>query len=298
MKKISLKSFFLAAAVLWLGATAHADDSPVLLERQGVQLSEQDLLQLVKANVPAEERARLLGNEERLRDFIAQAFATRLLAAEGAERELAADEQWQLDNARERTLAQLQLNHLVGQQLKPDYRAEAHEFYLANPEKFTRPERVRAEHILIGTAERTEAEARARAAEVVALLRAGEQSFEALAREYSDDDSAARNGGDLGFFGRGQMVKPFEQAAFALRETGDLAEAVATPFGVHIIRLKAREAARTLSFEEVREVLEQEQRAEARKRLIMREYERIGSLPGIEVDQDAIKALVARQGER
>ena len=65
------------------------------------------------------------------------------------------------------------------------------------------------------------------------------ESFEALAREYSQDPGSARNGGDLGYFGRGDMVAPFEQAALAL-QPGEVSEIVATPMGVHLIRLEDR----------------------------------------------------------
>jgi peptidyl-prolyl cis-trans isomerase SurA len=103
-------------------------------------------------------------------------------------------------------------------------------------------EMVSCRHILVMHAEsqrvpptvtRTKEEALARAEEALAKAQAGE-SFETLAAEYSDGPSNTR-GGDLGRFGRGQMVPPFEEAAFGL-EIGGISEIVETPFGYHIIQ--------------------------------------------------------------
>jgi parvulin-like peptidyl-prolyl isomerase len=103
------------------------------------------------------------------------------------------------------------------------------------------PGQIRASHILIsyvgaGTeATRSQEEARQLAEEVFALVRVG-GDFEDLARRYSDCLTAERaRSGDLEFFGKGQMVKPFEEAAFAL-EVGEISGVVETKYGYHIIK--------------------------------------------------------------
>ena len=86
-------------------------------------------------------------------------------------------------------------------------------------------EQVRCAHILVST--------KGEALELIEKIKAGE-SFEVLAMEHSKCPSKAK-GGDLGKFGKGQMVKEFEEAAFAL-EQGEMSEPVLTEFGWHIIR--------------------------------------------------------------
>jgi len=127
--------------------------------------------------------------------------------------------------------------------------------------RFTTTEQRRASHILFRIAPdapdkevaRIETEARG----VLKLARGG-GDFADLARKHSKDGTAA-NGGDLGFFGRGQMVPEFEQAAFSL-PVGSIADLVRTTFGFHIIKVTDSREARTTPFEEVRDTLRDELR--------------------------------------
>ena len=103
-------------------------------------------------------------------------------------------------------------------------------------------ERVRARHILISPVSNDEADVRAalqEAQDVIRQLNDG-GDFAALAAEYSDDEGSAAIGGDLGFFPMGRMVEPFEEAAFALEVGAYTQEAVASPFGFHIIEVLER----------------------------------------------------------
>jgi peptidyl-prolyl cis-trans isomerase C len=136
---------------------------------------------------------------------------------------------------------------------------QVNDFYQKNPSQFQQPERVRASHILISfpqnADEAAKKDARTKAAEVLKEVKAG-KDFAALAKQHSTDPGSGPNGGDLGFFQKGQMVPPFEQAAFALKagETSDLVE---SQFGVHIIRMVDRQPGRTVPIDEVRPKIQQ-----------------------------------------
>jgi peptidyl-prolyl cis-trans isomerase C len=169
----------------------------------------------------------------------------------------------------------------------------AHDEYRAYRDKFVTPEAVRASHILVrfgANAERDRAQAEVRLRELLARLRSGED-FAKLAREYSEDPGSARNGGDLGLFEKGRMAKPFEEAAFGLREPGDLSDIVETQFGLHIIRLTERREAGQRSFDEVRDGLIAKNRERARQSIRKDTLEPLSDPQGFTIDEAALEAL-------
>ncbi|MDH3763718.1 MAG: peptidylprolyl isomerase [Gammaproteobacteria bacterium] len=131
---------------------------------------------------------------------------------------------------------------------------EIHTFYVDNGEKFSRPEAIRARHILIklesGASDEARENARSLLTDIGQEIKDG-ADFAALAKQKSQGPSAPR-GGDLGYFGRGQMVAPFEAAAFAL-EPGQVSEIVETRFGLHLIQLVDRKPALRVEEKDVRE---------------------------------------------
>ena len=133
------------------------------------------------------------------------------------------------------------------------------DFYQKNQDKFQQGARVKASHILIAVPEKADAaaklQAKAKAEAILKDLKAG-KDFAAAAKESSQDPGSAPNGGDLGFFEPGQMVPPFEQAAFALKP-GDMSELVESPFGFHIIKVAEKQAARVVPLEEAKPKIDQ-----------------------------------------
>jgi peptidyl-prolyl cis-trans isomerase C len=155
----------------------------------------------------------------------------------------------------------MQVDAMLGAELAatPVTPEQVTQFYEQNPAEFQQGERVRASHILIGFPQNADAaakeEARVRAAAVLSQAEAG-NDFAALAKQSSEDPGSGANGGDLGYFERGQMVGPFEEVAFSLApdQTSDLVE---SPFGYHIIRVIDKQAARTIPLTEVRPQVQQ-----------------------------------------
>ena len=121
----------------------------------------------------------------------------------------------------------------------------AYDAYVAD---FKPEDEIRASHIMV--------ESEDKAKELKAQLDGG-ADFATLARENSIDPGAA-NGGDLGFFGPGMMVKPFQDAAFALANPGDISEPVQSQFGWHIIKLEEKRQSSPLPFEQVASQLQQQ----------------------------------------
>lgn len=136
--------------------------------------------------------------------------------------------------------------------------ADTRAYYDNNPNLFRKPEQIKASHILIkvesDATDLQKAQARIEIAKIQQKLKDG-QDFATLAREHSQGPSA-KNGGDLGYFGRGQMVKPFADAAFALKP-GQVSEIVETQFGYHLIKVVDKQPESTMAYAEVKDRLTQ-----------------------------------------
>jgi peptidyl-prolyl cis-trans isomerase D len=128
-------------------------------------------------------------------------------------------------------------------------------YYEENLSRYSTPEERRASHILIQAEPGQRDAARAKAQELLDQLKARPEAFADLARQHSQDPGSAANGGDLDFFGRGAMVKPFEDVAFSLKP-GETSGLVETDFGIHIIRVTAVRGGERKPYEAVREEIE------------------------------------------
>ena len=146
--------------------------------------------------------------------------------------------------------------------------ADLKSYYDQNIARLSGNEERRASHILINAPKSAAAaerdKARARALEILATVRKAPDSFADEAKKSSQDTGSAAAGGDLDFFARGAMVKPFEDAAFAMKK-GDISDVVESDFGYHIIKLTDIKAPKQKTFEELRAGIESDLKTQQAK---------------------------------
>ena len=177
-----------------------------------------------------------------------QLIAVYAFAKYGEEEKIDETEEFKnvMENARKDILAQMAMRKLFATVNVTD--DEIKEYYEANKGKYSKGASVHAKHILVDNEEKC--------TELLNAITSGEKVFEDVAKESSTCPSGA-NGGDLGEFGRGQMVKEFEDAAFAA-EIGHIVGPVKTQFGYHLIKVEDKKEAGESNLEEVKDQIRAE----------------------------------------
>ncbi len=222
------------------------------------------------------QRAELMENRGRLREWALDVYSDAVLARQAEALGLAhqAEIAARVQRAKQRILAEALLERAAAETSVPEAKLEAlaRERYALHKEKLRLPERRKVAHILLRDRDdcpcAKEPPALERAQTLRAELVSSQREFAQAARELSQDPGSASKGGVLGWVVRdGQLVKPFEDAVFALAKVGDISQPVVSPYGVHLIQLLELEPARQLSFAEVKSRLiaqiQAEQRANA-----------------------------------
>ena len=173
--------------------------------------------------------------------------------------------------------------------------ADLKSYFEQNSARMSGNEERRASHILINAAKDAPAsereKAKARAQELLAQVRKAPAEFADLARKNSQDKGSAASGGDLDFFGRGAMVKPFEEAAFGMKK-GDISDVVESDFGYHIIQLTDVKAPKQRSFEELRPTLEADLKTQQAQRKFAESAEAFTN--GVYEQADSLKPVADR----
>ena len=168
-------------------------------------------------------------------------------------------------------------------------------YYEQNAKRLSGAEQRRASHILLASSASATAEdrlkAKAKAIELLAAIRKSPESFAELAQKNSQDTGSALNGGDLDFFARGAMVKPFEDTAFSMRK-GEISDVVESEFGYHIIRLTDIKTPPQRSYEEMKPELE----ADVRKQQAQKQFSELAEAftNGVYEQADSLKPIADR----
>lgn len=213
-------------------------EQKILATVAGEVITEADLNAFVQT-MPKEQQ--MFASTPQFREQIVEQLVNNRLFVKYAE-ELKLDEteefQTILNNARKDILASMAIGETVKSAVVTE--DELKEFYEANKARFAKDGTVSAKHILVKNEEKCQ--------KILEEINAG-KAFEVAAQEYSTCPSGQK-GGDLGEFGRGQMVKEFEDAAFNA-EIGQVVGPVATQFGYHLIKVEVKNEATVAPFEEV-----------------------------------------------
>jgi peptidyl-prolyl cis-trans isomerase D len=172
---------------------------------------------------------------------------------------------------------------------------EVRKYYDENAARYTQAEERQASHILI-KADASEgadkrAAAKGQAEKVLTEVRQSPTQFAALAKKHSQDPGSAAQGGDLGFFGRSQMVKPFEDVAYAMK-VGEISQVIETDFGYHIIKLTATKGGEKQSFESVKSAIESDLQLQLAQKDFAKVAEQFGELAYSQ--SDSLQPLVDR----
>ncbi|NDP42452.1 MAG: hypothetical protein GZ089_07020 [Aromatoleum sp.] len=284
-------------AVPSVSNSAAADADPVLIGNATAQVRRSDYL-LELQRMPAEARGGFGNNKRRIEELLARLLLTKTLAAQAFAQKLDQDPEVQARlkgelerfyaGARQVALERASLAEFEAR--KASLEPRARELYAVNMKRFEVPEQVSASHILIATDKHSKGDALKLAQDTRARIVAGE-NFNTIAAAVSEDASTKPKKGRLGFFSRDEMDPGFSDAAFALKNVGDVSEPALSRFGWHLIQLEGRKASRQPPYTEVREVIFAEMRQkyvdERRDALLAS----INNDPTTKIDEAALEAL-------
>lgn len=286
-----------AVWVIANGTARAADDGDnrILIEGAGVAITAK-AAQTELLALPPDARTRILSDASQMQQWLDTVYLRKALALEAEKNKLAQKSavQYQLQSTRESILANAQLLEAEDAALPPlsTLDAQARAEYIADKDRFNRPEQTRARHILV---KGTDDAAQGKAQQLLDQLKAG-ASFEDLARQNSGDPGSAARGGDLGWFSSGRMVPEFEAAVTKLQTPGELSPLVKSQFGFHIIRLEERRPAEQMAYETVKDQLIANLVQKARAKTREAEFKRVGD--AAKGNSTALEAFLSQQRER
>lgn len=248
----------LAALAAVIVPNAFAAEQP-LVKNHDVEVTVADF-EAYMERVPPHLRLEARADGERNNKVVDAIFVNRMLAIEARKAGLDKDPlvARRLQQSVETFLAQQYVAHIErNASLPTNIEERARELYLANPAKYTEPDRVELQHIAIRKADCTKGDPLALARQIRARALAGED-FQKLAEAHSDDPGFKNNRGNLGFVTARNIDSRLAAAAFALKADGDITEPVETPAAFHLLRRTAFQAGGVRKFEDLKDALVEE----------------------------------------
>jgi len=296
---MNTKSCVLCIYVLFIFSqalqAAEIQEKKDILAQRGKGTVTQSEFQARVDKLPVDIRKNALSDSKRLQGLINALLINAQLAADARQagfdsKQIVVD---RMKLAADAELAAAWLEHYVKSQPSGDYEQLAYESYQLGQDKMVYPARINVSHILISNTERTDEQAKELADALSSQLAEDPAKFDQFILEYSEDPSVSSNKGKYESVKKGDMVKPFEKAAFALQES-EISSPVKTSYGYHIIRLDTHIAPSKKSFDEVKQTLIEKERKQHKDRL-KRDY--MGSLSSLNVTltKEALDEMLRRQ---
>jgi peptidyl-prolyl cis-trans isomerase C len=260
--------------------TAPKSEGPVIAEVDGNPITEGDFIKEI-SRVPEWAREQFKDDEGK-KEFIDELVKRELIYQHAQKMKLDNDADYlsKVEEFKKMTLVSIVLKKEVEEKSAMDD-SEVKAFFDQNADKFTIGTKIKASHILVGTEEE--------AKNVTEKLNKGEK-FEKLAKELSKDTGSAPKGGDLGYFGRGQMVPEFEQAALSLKP-GEVSAPVKTRFGFHVIKLVDIKKGEPANFDQSKDSIKKQLLGEKRKKIFDGFVNKLKSDAKVSTNDDTIAGL-------
>lgn len=248
-----MKKFFVPALVILLVVSCSKKDDTTRNESSSGQyiamvgpqvITSKDISDRLSA-IPDYAQG-MYDGEEGLKTVVDELIKTELLYLQAKKEGMDNNPEYvsKIEDYKKFALVSMMFEKIIASQSKVTEK-EAKDYYGKNKENFTMPQQIKASHILVKT--RSEAE------EILKEVSKG-TSFGALAKNRSIDTNSAENGGDLGFFSKGEMSPEFEEVAFSLKK-GEISKPVKSRYGHHIIKVTDRKEGNTVEFSRVKDII-------------------------------------------
>jgi peptidyl-prolyl cis-trans isomerase C len=260
--------------------TKSKSEGPVIAEVDGSPIAEGDFIKEI-SRVPEWAREQFKDDEGK-KKFIDELIKRELIYQYAQKMKLNNDADYvsKVEEFKKMTLVSMVLKKEVEEKSNVDD-SEVKAFFDQNADKFTIGTKIKASHILVGTEEE--------AKDIEDRLSKGEK-FGTLAKELSKDTGSAPKGGDLGYFGRGQMVPEFEQAALSLKP-GEVSAPVKTRFGYHVIMLVDIQKGDPANFEQSKDSIKKQMLGEKRKKVFDSFVDKLKSDAKVSTNDETIAEL-------